>query len=63
MTALEQLTNIAGAFVLTRSVVGKQVAIVDAVVTNCSTVDELAKVLKSGWAVVVDVRACTRTPA
>ena len=54
--------NIAGAFTLSRSLTGKQVAIVDDVVTNCSTVAELAKVLKSGGAVVVDVWACARTP-
>ena len=40
--------SIAGAFTLSRSLTGKQVAIVDDVVTSCSTVAELAKVLKSG---------------
>ena len=62
MTAPGQLTNIAGAFALTRSVVRNRIAIVDDVVTSCSTVAELAKVLKSGGAVVVDVWACARTP-
>ena len=52
----------AGAFTLSRSLTGKQVAIVDDVVTSCSTVAELAKVLKSGGAVVVDVWAYARTP-
>ena len=62
MTAHDQLTHIAGAFALSRFLIGKQVAIVDDVVTSCSTVAELAKVLKSGGAVVVDVWACARTP-
>ena len=42
MTALGQLTNIAGAFALTRSVVRNRIAIVDDVVTSCNTVAELA---------------------
>ena len=63
MTAHDQLTNIAGTFALTRSVLRNQIAIVDDVVTSCSTVAELATVLKSGGAVVVDVWACARTPA
>ena len=63
MTAHNQLTNIAGVFALSRSLTGKQVPIVDDVVTSYSTVAELAKVLKSGGAVVVDVWACARTPA
>ena len=48
MTAHDQITHIAGVFAFSRSLTGKQVAIVDDVVTSCSTVDELAKVLKSG---------------
>jgi predicted amidophosphoribosyltransferase len=63
MTAQGQLTNISGAFVLTRSVVGKQVAIVDDVVTSCSTVAELAGVIKAARASEVNlwVWACART--
>ena len=55
MTAHNQLTNIAGAFALSRSLMGKQVAIVDDVVTNYSTVAELAGALKAAEAVGVDV--------
>ena len=51
--------NIASAFTLSRSLTGKQVAIVDDVVTNCSTVAELAGVLKALGAVGVDVWAWT----
>ena len=47
MTALGQLTNIAGAFALSRSLTGKQVAIVDDVVTSCNTVAELAGLIKA----------------
>ncbi|MCS5606187.1 MAG: phosphoribosyltransferase family protein [Alphaproteobacteria bacterium] len=54
--------NIAGAFVLTRSVVGNRVAIVDDVVTSCSTVAELARVIKAAGASEVTVWACARTP-
>jgi ComF family protein len=55
--------NIAGAFALSRSLTVKQVAIVDDVVTSCSTAAELAGVLKSGGASEVNVWACARTPA
>ena len=55
--------NITGAFALTRSVAGNRVAIVDDVVTSCSTVAELAGVLKAAQASEVNVWACARTPA
>ena len=55
--------NIAGAFVLTRPVVEKQVAIVDDVVTSCSTVAEQAGVIKAAGASEANVWACARTPA
>ena len=60
--SLGQLTNIAGAFALTRSVAGNRVAIVDDVVTSCSTVAELAGVIKAAQASEVNVWACARTP-
>ena len=63
MIALGQLTNIAGAYALTRSVVGNQVTIVDDVVTSCGTVAELAGVLKAAQASEVNVWACARTAA
>ena len=47
MTALGQLTNIADAFALTRSVVRNRIAIVDDVVTSCNTVAELAGLIKA----------------
>ena len=62
MTALGQLTNIAGAYALTRSVVGNRVAIVDDVVTSCSTLAELATVLKAARASEVNAWACARMP-
>ena len=62
MTAHDQITNIVRVFALSRSLTGKQVAFVDDVVTSCSTLAELAKVLKSGGAVVVDVWAYARMP-
>ena len=55
--------NIASAFALSRSLTGKQVAIVDDVVTSCSTVAELAGVIKTAGASEVNVWACARTPA
>ena len=61
--SLGQLTNIAGAFALARSVVRNRVAIVDDVVTSCSTVAELDRVIKAAGASEVNVWACVRTPA
>ena len=55
--------NIVGAFALTRPVAGTRIAIVDDVVTSCSTVAELAGVLKAAQASEVNVWACARTPA
>ena len=54
--------NIAGVFALTKSVAGNRVAIVDDVVTSCSTVAELARVIKAAGASEVTVWACARTP-
>jgi predicted amidophosphoribosyltransferase len=54
--------NITGAFALNRSMAGTRVAIVDDVVTSCSTVTELAGVLKAAQANEVNVWACARTP-
>jgi len=54
--------NIAGAFVLTRPVAGTRIAIIDDVVTSCSTVTELATALKAAQASEVNVWACARTP-
>jgi predicted amidophosphoribosyltransferase len=42
---------------------GNRVAIVDDVVTSCSTVAELAGILKAAQASEVNVWACARTPA
>ena len=55
--------NITGAFALTRSVAGNRVAIVDDVVTSCSTVAELDGVIKAAGASEANVWACARTPA
>ena len=55
--------NIVGAFALTRPVAGTRIAIVDDVVTSCSTVTELATALKAAQASEVNVWACARTPA
>jgi ComF family protein len=55
--------NISGVFALSRSVVGNQVAIVDDVVTSCSTVAEMARVIKAAGASEANVWACARTPA
>ena len=55
--------NIVGAFALTRPVAGTRIAIVDDVVTSCSTVAELVWVLEAAGAVGMDVRACACTPA
>ena len=55
--------NITGAFALTRSVAENRVAIVDDVVTSCSTVAELAGVLKAAQASEVNVWAWARTSA
>ena len=63
MTAHDQITNIARVFALSRSLTGKQVAIVDDVVTSCSTVAELATALKASQASEGNVWACARTPA
>ena len=61
--SLGQLTNIAGTFALTRSMMRNRVAIVDAVVTSCNTVAELAGVIKAAGASEVNVWACARTTA
>ena len=53
--------NIVGAFALTRPVAGTRIAIIDDVVTSCSTVAELAGVLKAAQA--SNVWVCARTPA
>ena len=55
--------NIAGVFALTRSMAENRVVIVDDVVTSCSTVAELARVIKAAGANEVNVWACARTPA
>jgi len=55
--------NIAGAFALTRAVAENRVAIVDDVVTSCSTVSELSRVIKAAGVSKVNVCACTWTPA
>ena len=54
--------NIAGAFALTKAMAENRVAIVDDVVTSCSTVAELARVIKAAGASEVNVWACARTP-
>ena len=55
--------NIAGVFALSRSVAGNRVAIVDDLVTNCSTVAELARVINAAGASETNLWACARTPA
>ena len=54
--------NIACAFALTRAMAGTRVAIVDDVVTRCSTVSELAGALKAAGVSEVNVWAYVRTP-
>jgi ComF family protein len=54
--------NLKGAFILTRELEAKHVALVDDVVTTGSTVSELARMLKRGGVQRVDIWALARTP-
>lgn len=58
----QRLTNLRGAFTLTRPLEATHVALVDDVVTTGSTVSELARLLKRAGVQRVDVWAVARTP-
>ena len=64
MTAHNQLTNIAGAFVLTRpeAIKGRSIALIDDVLTTGATANTLAAILRRAGASRVTVYCLARTP-
>jgi len=60
LAAKQRKTNIKGAFQVRGAIKGKHIAILDDVMTTCSTVDELTRVLKNNGVQRVDVWICAR---
>ena len=54
--------NVRGAFAVYRPIAARHVAIVDDVVTTGSTINELARLLRTVGVAEIDVWACARTP-
>jgi ComF family protein len=62
LTARERQKNPRGAFRIVRNIQAKHIALIDDVVTTGSTVNEIAKLLKSAGIRRVDIWAVARTP-
>lgn len=54
--------NVRGAFAVYRPITARHVAIVDDVVTTGSTINELARLLRTAGVAEIEVWACARTP-